>query len=467
MNFSNFDYFVKRGTVLNEMARPVKGLGLKSPILIGVYAKLRTEIRQRNPTLNPNSILLKSMLYLYKLADETEAFDDVQDEIYTSSRKDANTIPPLIVTLINQSLEKGTLDEQKVAELAQNPDNLDDFLAYLETNQGNRAAGAVKRFEKVTGGSKQEHVDTAVEIAPLLAKLNRLQGTRKAFKKTPGDSQPTIEEPPNPNLQIASDIVNILGAISTAKSKLRSNEDLYDTQPKSIWSTKSPQHSQSGLNDILTRVSDKIFNASIETLSNLIEAKIDSGAGQSTEGFLKLVDRIKQSPNTPPALSELFDYIVDRLSDEESKTIEEDEPEIEIEGYDKDLVNKVLTPEEQQVFQQWVKAKRAWRDSLDEDTIRRYEDAYSNLATRQDKTPSSSAVKADSPEDELRKKWEKVALKRGRPLPKLPVKESVEMYMEEQVQKDSKFGPPKQNLLEKGYKRFKNYNHWMAANDQG
>jgi hypothetical protein len=46
-----------------------------------------------------------------------------------------------------------------------------------------------------------------------------------------------------------------------------------------------------------------------------------------------------------------------------------------------------------------------------------------------------------------------------------PIQESVLSYMEEQVQKDNKFGNPVGNYVSKGYKRFKNYNHWLVVNE--
>jgi hypothetical protein len=470
MYSTNFDYFVSRGTILNEMARPAKGLGIKSPTLVGVYGRLRTEIKSRDPTLLPTPIQLKAFLYLYKLSDEVGAFDEVQQELYMSSKTGRMLIVPLIVTLINQSLDNGTFDEQKqqkVAELAQDPEKLDNFLVVKDTNKGNRSLGGDKAFERVTEVPKKEYVKTAVGIAPLLAELNRLQGIRKHQKRPPQgvSAQPQQEsEPSNPNLQIAKDILDILGAVSSARSKLRANEDLYDVEPKSVWAAKTPQND---LNSIIKRIPDKVFDATIETLSNLIEAKIDAGTGQSAEGFLKLVDRLKQSPSTPPALVALFDYIVDRLADEESKTIEELEQDFSIEGYDPDILEKVLdTPEDKETFKNWVQTKRKWREELDNIAIRRYEDNISNLASL-----LKGASGGQPPEDKenamevLRKRHQNLLLKKGPPPPKPPVKESVESYMEEQIQRDSKFGPPNLKLLDKGYKRFKNYNHWITANE--
>jgi len=467
MYSTNFDYFVSRGTILNEMARPASGLGIKDPVLVGAYGNLRKAIRANDPTQNMSSVDVKAFRFLYRIIDDLGGFDEAQQEIYDASKTGRMFIVPTIAQLINLSVENGTVDVNKVAAFAQDPDKLENFLNYSEMNKGNRAIGGDKAFERVTNVPKKEYVETAVDIAPLLAELNRLQGIRKHVKKPQQgvSGQPQQEpEPSNPNLQIAKDILDILGAVSSARSKLRANEDLYDVEPKSVWAAKTPQND---LNSIIKRIPDKVFDATIETLSNLIETKIDAGTGQSAEGFLKLVDRLKQSPSTPTALVALFDYIVDRLADEESKTIEELEQDFSIEGYDPDILEKVLdTPEDKETFKNWVQTKKKWREELDNIAIRRYEDKMSNLASL-----LKGASGGQPPEDKenamevLRKRHQNLLLKQGPPPPKPPVKESVESYMEEQVQKDSKFGPPNLKLLDKGYKRFKNYNHWMSVNE--
>jgi hypothetical protein len=46
-----------------------------------------------------------------------------------------------------------------------------------------------------------------------------------------------------------------------------------------------------------------------------------------------------------------------------------------------------------------------------------------------------------------------------------PVQESVLSYMEEQTQRDSKFGKQRGQFVDRGFKKFKNYNHWFNANE--
>jgi len=46
-----------------------------------------------------------------------------------------------------------------------------------------------------------------------------------------------------------------------------------------------------------------------------------------------------------------------------------------------------------------------------------------------------------------------------------PVQESVSFYMEEQVQRDNKFGKSPTQFKDKGFKKFQNYNQWLIFND--
>ena len=46
-----------------------------------------------------------------------------------------------------------------------------------------------------------------------------------------------------------------------------------------------------------------------------------------------------------------------------------------------------------------------------------------------------------------------------------PVQEAVLSYMEEQTQRDSKFGKQRGQFVDRGFKKAKNYGHWLMMND--
>jgi hypothetical protein len=46
-----------------------------------------------------------------------------------------------------------------------------------------------------------------------------------------------------------------------------------------------------------------------------------------------------------------------------------------------------------------------------------------------------------------------------------PVQESVLSYMEEQTQRDNKFGSQRGQFVDRGYKKVINYGQWLMLND--
>jgi len=69
MELINFDYFVKRGTVLTEMARPSTKLG-RDPRIQEAVPILRKHLRLNHGYAQPSSAELASYRYLFNLLDE-------------------------------------------------------------------------------------------------------------------------------------------------------------------------------------------------------------------------------------------------------------------------------------------------------------------------------------------------------------------------------------------------------------
>ena len=372
--------------------------------------------------------------------------------------------------------------------------------------------------------------------------ISRVGEKSKFLQKSP-------EETISPNIKTATDISTVLSEMSAFREKLRSSGDLYDKEETSMWASRDPSNK---LKQTMKNISDNVFDAYIGNLMSTIDQKIDSGTGQSMTGFLKLVDSIKKQPASPKPVIELFDMIVQKIQSNSVEDIyQTQEDENQFDGYDEDVINKVLeTPDQKYMFAEWLRAHKKEREALDAELTRKYEDKISNLAsqlkgeeirtssgsestqqflinakekeisdkeaqgvdTTKDKIELSKMQKRlqyiidagnskepkaqknpwgrkisdleqkiDYAQEELQTEQDPTRIRElrqsiGRMSAELemsykkssewrPVQESVASYMEEQVQKDIKFGGQKGQFVDRGFKKIANYGQWMMLND--
>ena len=156
-------------------------------------------------------------------------------------------------------------------------------------------------------------------------------------------------------------------------------------------------------------------------------------------------------------------------------------------GYDTAVVNKVLdTPEKLDVFKDWLEIYTLWRDEKDRKLTEKYLEKQSNVQA------AIQAAETGEKSDDMKSGIDAFWAKRNKEEPKTrefkmkdqtnknssgdvvqnakdkieSYGESVMSYMEEQVSRDSKFtGAINGKFVDKGYKRFKNYNHWLTENE--
>jgi DNA-binding XRE family transcriptional regulator len=399
-------------------------------------------------------------------------YDDLPEDIqqaYDSTNKGRTALGNFVIPLIKQLAAKGFNFEPLLQDMS-NDQKVEDFLRLKKViSNSNRAVGRDKEYKEITGVDHDEHLEMNKSIGSLITQMNRIMGARKTSRNRLGVASKfnvdTEKETVDPNVQTAIDISNVLGQISTLRSKMRDSGELDDNSEQSLFAAKDPSNN---LKQTLKGVSDKAFEASVGLLINLIEQKIDAGSGQTMEGFVKLVNNIKQHPSTPPALGKLFDYILSQLQSSKVEDLYQSVEDVnKFEGYDEDVVKQVLqTPEQQQMFSDWLATHKRWREELDRRLNERYEDKLSAAMAQLKGTYVS-------PEEEKAKMAEFWA-KRNKAEPKTqefkiperdtpPVKqESVLSYMEEQAAKDSKFGKPLGEFVDRGFKRVDKYSYWSA-----
>jgi hypothetical protein len=458
----NFDYFVERQEVLTEMAKPISIF--QTPQADIGWGPLRKILRAKTGITNSAGIDVLGFHYVMSLL-----YDQLPEEMqkeFDASKKGRTPFGVYIRDLMKK-LARGGFDFGPLVQEMSNEEKIDDFLRLKKIiSNSNRATGRDREYKEITGVDHNDYLDTKKSIGDLIIKMNKIMGARKGSRSRLGDASRYNAKPEteavDPNVQTAIDISNVLGQISTLRSKMRDSGELDDNSEQSLFATKDPSNN---LKQTLKGISDKAFEASVGLLINLIEQKIDAGSGQTMEGFVKLVNNIKQHPSTPPALGKLFDYILSQL---QSSNVEDMYQSVEdankFEGYDEDVVKQVLqTPEQQQMFSDWLLSHRRWREELDRKLNEKHEDDFANKMAQLKGTYVS-------PEEEKAKlnaylKNKNVPNTREFKVPEkdTPVQqESVLSYMEEQVAKDSKFGKPLGEFVDRGFKKADKYSYWSV-----
>ena len=111
MELINFDYFVKRGTVLTEMARPVSTF--KSPELNAAYGKLRDVCGKESGERRSSSIDNIVLPYLFQKA--LDYVTPEQEALWKSAKRSAPKRTAYAKTILNELINSGKLDAQQFA----------------------------------------------------------------------------------------------------------------------------------------------------------------------------------------------------------------------------------------------------------------------------------------------------------------------------------------------------------------
>lgn len=554
MSYVNFDYFVERADILSEMAggRPSTLPGIANPTseLLTAYKGLRNFLKSEYGIANSSSIDVFAFRYIYYIIEDY--LSDQEQEAWNDIPKQQSPVKILATKYLNKVLQTNPEAIPEIINDLTDPDKIRQFKIYAQQTSKNqsRTSGKSREFADTTGLDRVSFMQMTAILEPLIKQMNTMMGSRKTSLGRSGEkSKYAIKttESVDPNIKTATDISTILSEISAFREKLRASGDLDDKEEVSMWASKDPS---SKLKQSMKGISDNIFDAYIGNLMTTIDAKIEAGTGQTLTGFLKLVNSIKQQPSSPKPIIELFDYIVKKI---ESNSVEDiyqtQEDEKQFEGYDEDVINKVLqTSDQKEMFGEWLSAHKKEREALDAELTRRYEDKISDLMMRlkgndvKQSTASSGNQqtiifakekeierKQASGEDvskdlidlsKMKKRLEYIDTSdnipksqknpwnrkisdidqkiqfaheelqtendpsRIRELKQIisrlssqleifnqkasdwePVQESVLSYMEEQSQRDNKFGSQRGQFVDRGYKKITNYGQWLMLND--
>ena len=487
MESLNFDYFVKRGTVLTEMAR--KTTDFSDENVVAAYRALRQYFSKKYGIKNSNTINVYTFHYIYDVLYDLLPEEVIDSVVGPKLTHDGDKIKTVVAELVRIALAEGVITPQELTVALQDFDKFDKLVPMIKANAGNRARGHRREVLDVTGASHDEFLNLTKQTETLRREMNNLMRGRNVSKAKLGDKSKYLQPSPesqedliDPNVQNAINISNILGTVSNIRSKMRDSGELDDKTPASMWAAKDET---SVLKTHIKALSDKEFEETVGGLMNLIEQKIDSGVGQTTQGFTKLVASLQALPNYSPHVIAILQYVLQKLQDYTPEISNSEEQDFA--GYDTAVVNKVLdTPEKLDVFKDWLEIYTLWRDEKDRKLTEKYLEKQSNVQA------AIQAAETGEKSDDMKSGIDAFWAKRNKEEPKTrefkmkdqtnknssgdvvqnakdkieSYGESVMSYMEEQVSRDSKFtGAINGKFVDKGYKRFKNYNHWLTENE--
>jgi len=525
----NFDYFVERANILltEGGGKPVTIFKFKE--INDACKKLREFYKSDiNPDENSGPLQNKVFVYMRELIDDYANHEQRMGwNPRKSANIIKQTAVPQINDILVSAKEESPEKFSEVMGVML--DGMNDFQAFKDfvlnwksESKSKIAKHREKTKEELTSLDPDYIRELSIKMNPYIQEMNKLMFPR-ILSRSKGGKIASSKDPKILSGEIILDFLSILKLKnSTYNRSIRQENVDYDSSeaPKKWVSRSKLQNNEQEVENktidyYLGKISVKEFEASIGTLMTLIEGKLEKGIGQSLEGVVKSFNGIKNHPNAPENLKRLLDLIIQelerRVSSGESKYF----------GYDADIYEKIINTEElRHDFQVYQTAKEKIKSADLQTLTSRYQDKISKYMSQLEgkydmyhKTDSKYAPKksdmseknphADALETAkiilnlTRKELIKTSvggnpLERERILEKMkkeqdavnelqaqfdewerenpksdetPMEESVMIYMTEQFKKDSKFSKPIEKFEERGFKKFKNYNHWLTYND--
>lgn len=412
----NFEYCVKRAEVLTEMARPVNLFGLMERELNNAYDFLRKHIQER--TMESSGITSeKAIRMIIKYIKDTVQLSN--DEIKSIEQTTRGGVQlGKMKMLIDKVVKDRRLDKRGLIEYITNPEKIDHFLDFTIMNQGNRAQGREKEIQKETDLTREELAELTRRMLPYAREIGKLM-RQKAGLYDPDMGESDTEF--NDKVVYADYIVDAIQKFLIKKNSLKEVEDYSDPRERSLFASKKED------NSIYSAVSERDINMFL----NYFQKKVDSGEGETSEGFDEFINKLKSK-----GLSEkqsAFVNLIKNTADEDYRNFTEDMRDMnaQIAGlpyYDGELVRRVIkNPDDLQDFVLWNSAK----DRLE-----------ANKAFKQ-----GTSFKFDIPNE-------------------TPVKESLDIcsqILNEQMRRD-KFQPEAPKFSERKFRKAPNAYYWLEEN---
>jgi len=358
--------------------------------------------------------------------------------------------------VFSDSFRKKILDPSNIKQFVNNPGGYD------ASGQSIIADIAKNRKEQLYGRDLGDIFQIEAQARPLLVQINRL------MRKKRKENWNIEDEKATPEVHLSKELAEELSYIVPFTDKGFQNSSS-DTENKGGSLFAKREMDDEKTSNPRKYFGEKFTEKEILQLIGFLESREESGLGITEAQWLNLISKMKTSN---PLISELGEYLLSVAKREKKQNIDESG---EFEGYDKEALAQVLnTPEKEDIFRSFYELRQAEADKQSEIEEKRFIAA----ARKYEKAQQSSlgmgiegqieklmlkAEESDNPSEikSIKRKIEALQRKREQP----EDEEGVMGYFSEQILKDRHTNVIGE-FKERGYKKFKNYNHWLSTNQE-
>lgn len=500
MSDYGFNYFLERGSVLTEMARPVSvftSLDKDLAPIQDTYIKLMNKV---GPLVGKDTGKRQFFIYAYLLSQLMDvAYPDVDMDVGKFAQvltgrpgRDFNTMKSAFLKAAQD--KKEIVNSPQFAADALNDANIENYYNIRNAVGGSRRTGYENEVQSVLGTSSSDFRDVSTQAEPLVAQLNKIMGARKS-QRTRGklgspDAPQQAAQGGNPNVDFAYSITDAIDA-------------LLENREEYLKALKTGQVTTDSLQDSEKLLMSDAARDLILTVKGMYDDMISQQTGTTPSEFEEQMKKMisEVSPKKAIILNMIVDEVHD-LADFTSSMADLQNSigsgEKSYEGYDKDVLAKILdTPEKMELFDKWYDFNTQWRkaknDKLEELWIRKliqqnFFDRKGIEDNKQDRfmSPDIQALMnqqaqiyramedESNPEKQAayKKKLDtitkEIKFKRGEgntPAPEEQEESGVMEYMTEQVSKDNhNVKKEKGKFVDRGFRKPINYAHWLHIN---
>jgi hypothetical protein len=362
MRSFDFNYFVKRGEVLNEMARPVSMFSSISPELNKIYANLLKSQQAQGVSAAATRQIIIWRFFIDAINDFLDIYHTDEGELSTSleitkkltGKTDHDSILLALTEILKNNKE--LLRNQKFMQYISDLDNIDRFKNYagfgVSKSTSKRRMGRENELTDVTGHGISEFEQTSSNARDLVLAMNKIMGNRKRKKlSNNGNVTDSVSDNYNPNMDYAHGIIDAIETIIDSK-----NEYMEEVQSGQIEIEELPR-------DIQVLVNSKSVDADLNYIKGMYETMISDNTGTTPEEFNIFLSKLKRIRGMTPERSKIFDLLSDEISNlDDHELINIPDSEKKYKGYDSDVIEKVLdTPEKKDAFDDWFRKNTSWR----------------------------------------------------------------------------------------------------------
>lgn len=498
MRSFDFNYFVKRGDILNEMARPVALFNFVNPEFNQIYANLlKSQQVQGISEVSTRQIIVWRFL-IDAINEFGEIYHNEEGELATSleickeltGASNHGALSQAVVTVLKDNIK--ITKSPKFSQYISDPENIERFKNYagfgVSKSSSNRRRGRENELTNITGQGISEFEQTTSNARDLVLTMNKIMGNRKKKKLINSgiESSADISDNYNPNIDYAHSIVDAIETLIDSK-----NEYMQEVESGQIEIEELPR-------DVQILINSKSVDADLNYIKDMYETMISDNTGTTPEEFELFLSKLKGMRGMTPDRSRIFDLLsteISKLDDHELIDIPESEKKYR--GYDADVVKKILdTPEKREAFDDWFRKNTSWRkaknDKLEQKLINKIitlqiklnpklqgmddDEMFINPAIQQYMASIQGYQKmldnVTDPEKEQKiiKKIKEIQAKisqiRGQAKNPLPEEQEEDFVMESFVESlNSTFYKPNGKFIDRGFKKYSNYGQWLMNND--